>query len=114
LLVGRNGGARRFYLPGGGREAGETDLTVLSREVTEELGVTLDLSTAEHLATYVAERDGRDASFVFLTYTATHAGAIVASDEVEELRWVTSEDADLVTDAERQLMTTLVSKNLID
>lgn len=34
--------------------------------------------------------------------------------EVVELRWVTSADEDVVTDAERQLMGTLIGRDLID
>ena len=114
LLVGRNEGAQRFYLPGGSREDGETDVQVLVREASEELGVVLDPDTARHVGSYVARRDNSDDELIFIVYSATHSGVPHPSMEVVELRWVTSGDVAVVTDAERQLMTTLVERDLID
>lgn len=114
LLVGRNRGATRFYLPGGGREAGESDMQTLAREVLEELDVTIDINTATHVGTYQARRDGRDDYLVFVTYTAQHHGTVEPKAEVEELAWVTSVEGYLVTDAERQLMETLVARGVLD
>jgi len=114
LLVGRNEGARRFYLPGGSREEGETDVEVLVREAAEELGVTLDPSTARHVGSYVARRDNSADDLIFIVYSAAHTGAPRPSMEVVELRRVTSADGDVVTDAERQLMGTLIGRDLID
>src|SRR6476620_2060767 len=39
LLVARNAGRDRFYLPGGKREPGESDVETLVRELDEELAV---------------------------------------------------------------------------
>lgn len=114
LLVGRNEGAQRFYLPGGSREDGETDVQVLVREASEELGVVLDPDTARHVGSYVARRDNSDDELIFIVYSATHNGIPHPSTEVVELRWVTSGDGAVVTDAERQLMTTSVERDLID
>lgn len=114
LLVGRNDGAQRFYLPGGAREDGETDVEVLVREAAEELGVALDPSSARHVASYVAQRDNSPDDLLFIVYSATHTGEPKPSMEVVELRWVTSADGELVTDAERQLIGTLVGLDLID
>lgn len=114
LLVGRNRGASRFYLPGGHREPGESDLQTLSREVTEELGVIIKPETVSHVGTYQALRDGRDDLLTYIAYTAGHDGLIAARSEVKELAWVTSADGDRVTDAVRQVMTTLVDRGELD
>lgn len=114
LLVGRNRNAQRFYLPGGGREPGETDVQTLVREVSEELGVRLNPGTASHVGTYVAARDNSPDELIVVAYTAEHQGEPTPSAEVVELAWVTSADGDVVTDAERQLMETLAERNLID
>lgn len=114
LLVGRNKGAQRFYLPGGAREAGETDVQALAREVEEELGVRIDPATARHIGTYVAQRDNSQDCLIFIAYSADHEGEPVASMEVAELAWITSSNGDLVTDAARQLMDTLVQRDVID
>lgn len=114
LLVGRNEGAQRFYLPGGSREVGETDVQVLVREAAEELGVTIDPTTARHVGSYVARRDNSPDDLISIVYEAAHSGTPQPSMEVVELRWVTSADEEAVTDAERQLMQTLVERDLID
>jgi 8-oxo-dGTP diphosphatase len=114
LLVSRNRNATRFYLPGGGREDGETDVQTLVREASEELGIRLDPSTARHIGTYLARRDNSPDDLIFIAYSAEHAGELTPSMEVVDLAWVTSADGDLVTDAERQLMATLVKRALID
>ena len=114
LLVGRNRGAQRFYLPGGGREPGETDVQTLVRETSEELGVRLDPSTTRHIGTYLATRDNSPEDLILIAYSADHQGEPIPSLEVAELAWVTSADGGLVTDAERRLMVTLVERNLID
>lgn len=114
LLVGRNRGRSLFYLPGGAREQGESDLQTLAREVAEELGVTIRLESASHVGTYLSPRDGRDGHLRFITYTALHDGTIAPHSEVEELAWVTAADGHRVTDAERQLMATLAERGLLD
>ncbi|GAB3766241.1 NUDIX hydrolase [Microlunatus parietis] len=114
LLVGRNQGRTLFYLPGGAREDGESDLQTLAREVAEELGATIRLESASHVGTYVVFRDGRDDLITFIAYTAEHEGDLAPHSEVEELAWVTSADGDRVTEAERELMATLVARGLID
>lgn len=114
LLVGRNRGRSLFYLPGGGREPGEPDLQTLAREVAEELGVTIRLDTVSHVGTYLALRDGRDDELTYIAYTAEHDGDIAPHSEVEELAWISAADGHRVTGAVRQVMATLIERNMID
>lgn len=114
LLVGRNQGAQRFYLPGGAREDGETDIETLTREVGEELAVQIDPATARHVGTYVARRDNSEHDMIFIAYSADHDGTPAPSMEVVELARITSSDGHLVTDAARQVMNTLVERDLLD
>lgn len=114
LLVGRNRGRTLFYLPGGAREEGESDLQTLAREVTEELGVTVRLDSVSLVGSYLALRDGRDDQLTYIAYTAEHDGTIAPHSEVEELAWVTSADGARVTGAVRQVMATLVDRGLLD
>lgn len=114
LLVARNEGAQRFYLPGGAREPGETDVQALAREVEEELAVRINPTTARHIGTYVAQRDNSHDDLIFIAYSADPDGEPVASMEVAELAWITSSEGHLVTDAARQLMQTLVQRDVLD
>ncbi len=114
LLVGRNRGRTLFYLPGGAREEGESDLQTLAREVTEELGVTVRPDSLSLVGSYLAFRDGRDDQLTYIAYTAEHDGTIGPHSEVEELAWVTTADADRVTGAVRMVMATLVERDLMD
>ncbi|RKR75945.1 NUDIX hydrolase [Frondihabitans australicus] len=114
LLVGRNEGRSAFYLPGGGRDEGETDVETLVREIDEELSVAIDPTTARHVATVIARRDESEHDIVYIAYTAEHEGEPVPSAEVEELAWVSTADGAAVTDAERRLMAILRDRDLID
>lgn len=58
ILSTRSRGKDVYYLPGGKREAGETDLDTLVREVEEELAVTIDRGTARHVGTFRAQAHG--------------------------------------------------------
>ena len=59
ILCARPRGKDVFYVPGGKREAAESDLQTLLREITEELAVTLLRGTVTHVGTYEAEQAGR-------------------------------------------------------
>jgi 8-oxo-dGTP pyrophosphatase MutT (NUDIX family) len=46
ILSTRSRGKDAYYIPGGKREPGETDLDTLVREIDEELAVTINAATA--------------------------------------------------------------------
>ncbi|UOQ75947.1 NUDIX domain-containing protein [Hymenobacter sp. 5516J-16] len=54
LLSTRSRGKDRYYIPGGKREAGETDAQTLLREIKEELTVELNAATLVHAGTFTA------------------------------------------------------------
>ncbi len=116
LLVARNAGRERFYLPGGKREAGESDLETLVRELEEELTVTVDADSAEHVGTFEAAADARtDGLLVRLTcYTAAHTGTFAPSREIDELAWITSADGDRVSAVDRLVLAYLRDAGLLD
>ncbi|MFI6522802.1 NUDIX domain-containing protein [Spirillospora sp. NPDC050679] len=99
ILSTRSRGKDVYYIPGGKREPGETDLDTLVREIDEELAVTIVAATARHLGTFQAQAHGHaDGVMVQMTcYTAEHRGTPVPSSEIEDLVWLAYRDRDRVS-----------------
>ncbi|MGN9914493.1 NUDIX hydrolase [Phytohabitans sp. LJ34] len=94
VLSTRSKGKDVYYLPGGKREPGESDMDTLVREVREELDVAIAVSSSEHLGTFHAQAHGHaTGTLVRMTcYTAEYAGVLGASSEIEEIAWLTHRD----------------------
>ncbi|MGF1688991.1 NUDIX domain-containing protein [Photobacterium japonica] len=94
LLTVRSVGKTLFYLPGGKREAGETDEQALIREIKEELSVDLVSSSLQYAGTFVGPADGKaEGISVQLTcYFADYSGELQADAEIEELAYVNMHD----------------------
>jgi|HubBroStandDraft_2_1064218.scaffolds.fasta_scaffold454406_2 8-oxo-dGTP diphosphatase len=86
-----------FYIPGGKREGGETDLQTLRREITEELTVTLLPETVRHVCTYEAGQVRMSC------YTGEYAGTLTPSSEIDELAWFSYADRDRVPPVDQLL-----------
>ena len=98
ILSTRSRGKDVYYIPGGKREPGETDVDTLTREIDEELAVTIVPGTARHFGTFEAQAHGHaDGVIVRMTcYTADHQGTPVPSSEIEEVGWLAYRDRDRV------------------
>lgn len=85
----------RFDIPGGFLDADEDPISGLKREVSEELGITVEV-TYDDLIQAVPHRYGDDGDWTLaIGFIARHsAGEPVAADDVEEIRWVTADDLD--------------------
>ncbi len=94
VLSTRSRGKDVYYLPGGKREAGESDLDTLVREIREELDVTVDPASAVLFGVFTAPAHGhQDGVQVRMTcYSAGYTGTLTASAEIEELAWLTYDD----------------------
>ncbi|BAV97033.1 NUDIX hydrolase [Lysobacter enzymogenes] len=90
ILSTRSRGKDRFYIPGGKREAGESDVDCLQREVREELAVELQADSIDYLATFQAQAHGHpDGVLVkMICYAADPMGEPTASAEIEEWQWL--------------------------
>ncbi|MEU6039395.1 NUDIX domain-containing protein [Actinomadura sp. NPDC047616] len=99
ILSTRSHGKDVYYIPGGKREPGETDLDTLVREIDEELAVAIVPTTATHLGTFQAQAHGHaDGVTVKMTcYTADHQGQPTPNSEIAELVWLTYADRDRVS-----------------
>ena len=87
VLCARPHGKDVFYVPGGKREAGESDLQTLVREIAEELTVTLLPGTVRHAGTYEAPAPGDGLLVRMSCYTGEYRGTLAPSSEIDELAW---------------------------
>lgn len=87
VLTTLSKGKDTWYIPGGKREGDETDQDALSREVKEELTVTLIPGTIRHYGTFEAQAHGKpEGTVVRMTcYEAAYEGELTPSSEIEEL-----------------------------
>ena len=94
LLCVRSRGEDAFYMPGGKREAGETDHDALQREIREELSVDLVPESLSLAGAFEAQAHGRPAgTTVRMTcYFGNYTGTLQASSEIAELAWLTYAD----------------------
>ncbi len=116
MLSTRSRGKDVYYIPGGKREEGESDIETLIREVKEELSVDIVPETVRYLGTYQAQAHGHaEGVIVKMTcYEADYSGEMKADSEIEEIVWLTSEDLDRVSPVDRIIMTDLKEKGYID
>lgn len=89
ILMALTRGKDTYYIPGGKREAGESDHEALVREVREELSVVLRQNTMRHLGTFRAQAHGKpEGTIVQMTcHTADYDGEIAPSEEIEAIAW---------------------------
>jgi 8-oxo-dGTP pyrophosphatase MutT (NUDIX family) len=116
ILSTRSKGKDVFYIPGGKREHGETDVQTLIREVKEELTVVIKPESIRYLETFTAQSHGeKQGVLVQMTcYTASYAGELIPSSEIEEIRWLNSSDTDLISPVDKKIFTFLKRNGLID
>jgi 8-oxo-dGTP diphosphatase len=89
VLLVRKRGTAAFMQPGGKRDAGESDVAALSREIVEELGCCVDASTARPLGIFecaAANEPGFRVQAV--VYAVDVEGAIKPQAEIDEMVWV--------------------------
>ncbi|GAB3988879.1 NUDIX domain-containing protein [Actinoallomurus acanthiterrae] len=115
ILATRSRGKDIYYLPGGKREPGESDLDTLTREIAEELTVAVVPATAVRFGTYEAPADGRsDGTRVRATYyTADYLGTPTAAGEIEKIAWLTYADRDRLGSAAQLLFEDLNRTGLL-
>ncbi|MCI4063416.1 NUDIX domain-containing protein [Micromonospora sp. R77] len=94
ILSSRSRGKDVYYIPGGKREPGESDMATLTREIREELSVSIAVDTAEHVGTFDAQAHGHpDGTIVRMTcYSADYQGTLQPASEIEEIVWLTHAD----------------------
>ncbi len=99
ILCARSKGKDTYYLPGGKREAGETDEETLAREIVEEISVQIKSETVSYFGSFEAEAHGKaEGVTVKMTcYIADFEGTLAPASEIEELSWLSYKDRDRVS-----------------
>jgi 8-oxo-dGTP diphosphatase len=99
ILSTRSRGKDVYYLPGGKREPGETDVQTLVREIREELDVAIAPGSASHVGTFEAQAHGHPAGVTvrMTCYGADYSGTLAANSEIAELAWLSYADRDRVS-----------------
>ncbi|MBD1395956.1 NUDIX domain-containing protein [Pontibacter sp. JH31] len=115
ILSTRSKGRTKYYFPGGKRELGESDFEALSREINEELSVSLIEDSTRFLGIFQAQADSHpDGVQVQMTcYTGAYTGTIAADSEIEEVVWLTYQDRAAVSPVDQIIFDWLKEKQLI-
>ncbi|MFT6927129.1 MAG: 8-oxo-dGTP diphosphatase [Psychromonas sp.] len=115
LLSARSKNKELFYIPGGKREQGESDLQALTREVKEEISVELIPASIKYAGTFKAQADGKnsDTMVKLSCYFADFQGDLCADAETQEIDFISYQNKSLCSLASIKVMDWLKSQNLI-
>ena len=99
LLSTRSKGRSKYYIPGGKREAGETDFQALAREINEELSVNLLQDSLQFVGLFQAQADSHPegVQVQMACYEGAYTGTIVPANEIAEVVWLSYQDRHLVS-----------------
>ncbi len=116
ILMTRSKGKSKYYIPGGKRDPGESDWEALSREIKEELNVSLDQESTSFMGVFQAQADGKaEGVEVKMTcYTGKYRGNLKPSMEIEEITWMTTKDMDRIAPVDVIIFNWLKEKLLLD
>lgn len=117
VLVARSKGKDVWYLPGGKREGDEGDEECLTREIMEELDVTLLAEGLTYYGVFSAQAHGKPkgVEVEMRCYTGEYEGELKPSAEIEEISWLDSTvKEELLSPVDRIIFAHLKSENLID
>ncbi len=116
VLMAKSRGHAHWFIPGGKRDPGESDREALTREVQEEVGVTLDGSSIRYFGSYTVQaNDKPQGIFVRGTcYIAQFVEQPRASNEIEAVEYMGYDRKSAVGNLGQLLFDDLKRRDLID
>lgn len=116
LLSTRSRGKDTYYIPGGKRELGESDMTALCREIREELSIDLDQNQLVRVGVFEADaHDKPQGISVRMTcYSGPYRGTILAAAEIDEIAWLCHKDRERISAVDKIIFDYLKDRDLID
>jgi 8-oxo-dGTP diphosphatase len=103
ILSTKSIGKNKYYIPGGKRENNETDHQTLVREIKEELSVDIIQETIRYVGTFTAQSDGatQGINVKMTCYKADYIGLLQKNNEIEEIRWLTYNDPEIISEVDK-------------
>ncbi|WP_412547361.1 NUDIX hydrolase [Photobacterium piscicola] len=116
LLAVRSYGKALYYIPGGKRDPGETDAQALIREIQEELSVDLVPESLCYANSFQAQAHGKTQGIMvnMTCYYAEYNGDLLPASEIEEIRWINTNNTDISSSATLMILAYLKAQDLID
>jgi 8-oxo-dGTP diphosphatase len=115
ILLAKSKGKDKYYIPGGKREVCETDEQALTREIQEELSVSIDTKTLKFIGIFEAQAHGQpEGVFVKMTcYSGDYFGELNANSEIEALKWFKYSEKDQVVGVDKLIFEHLNQNQLL-
>jgi ADP-ribose pyrophosphatase YjhB (NUDIX family) len=115
LLMTLSYGKDTYYIPGGKRETGETDLAALSREIKEELQVDLDPSSLKLYGVFEAQAHGKPVGTIvrMTCYTGSYDGTPKPGREIQKIAYYTYQERGIVGPVDQLIFDDLKNKGLL-
>ena len=115
ILCTRSSGKDVYYIPGGKREPGESDTQALSREIKEELQVTLDISSLKFMGIFEARAHGVQPGVMvrMKCYTGGYTGELCPDFEISEMVWLSYGDKNMVAEVDKLIFDFLNKKGYL-
>ena len=116
ILSTRSKGKDTYYIPGGKREADESDHDALIREIREELTVELLRDSLQHIGTFEAQAHGHNEGVIvrMTCYSGKYNGELAPSSEIDEMVWFEHKDRDRSSPVDKIIFDWLRDQDLID